>query len=146
MWCALKSDPLIVRTASSDDLHAISTIQAASPEASQWEVQDYLAYQCLVAVYRNRVVGFIVARELSDKEREILNLAVDPNYRRRGVGARLVRELLSRHCSSTFLEVRGSNSAAQKLYQTVGFQEFSRRKEYYQNPPEHGIVMKLGSC
>ena len=52
-----------IRAADSDDLAAIAAIQAASPEASQWEPASYLDYDCLVAVEDDHVAGFLVSRQ-----------------------------------------------------------------------------------
>ena len=75
-----------VRAATPEDLAAIAEIQALSPEASQWEPESYLNYDCTVATGK-RVIGFLVTRQTAPGEREILNLAVDPSQRRRGVGS-----------------------------------------------------------
>jgi ribosomal protein S18 acetylase RimI-like enzyme len=138
-------DPLIFRPAVADDLGAIAHIQAASPSASQWEPDDYLSLDCLVAALsqNGRLAGFVVSRGTGPGEREILNLAVDPGLRRRGVGLRLLETELNRGEGSWFLEVRESNTAAIQLYQAAGFRIVGRRANYYNNPPETGIVMRF---
>ena len=75
-------------------------------------------------------------------EREILNIAVAPRFRRRGVADLLLSSELASGCSY-FLEVRESNVAAQTLYRKFGFKEVGRRKKYYANPPETAIVMRV---
>ena len=132
-----------IRTATGDDLPAITAIQAASPEASQWDPAGYLDYDCLVAIEDNRVTGFLVSRETAPGEREILNIAVELSERRRGVARRLLAAELERARGQWFLEVRESNLAAFNLYKACGFQEAGRRPSYYDNPAESGIVMKL---
>src|ERR1035438_6793313 len=54
-----------LRSGSGDDLASIAQIQAASPEASQWDVPEYLKYDLLVAVCAGRVAGFAVARRVA---------------------------------------------------------------------------------
>jgi len=133
-----------IRAATSDDLAAIAAIQGASPEASQWDPAGYLDYDCLVAVKdHDHVAGFLVSRQTTPGEREILNIAVELSERRRGVGRRLIAVELERAGSQWFLEVRESNVAAINLYKACGFREAGRRNSYYHNPPEPGIVMKL---
>ncbi|HEX5432216.1 MAG TPA: GNAT family N-acetyltransferase, partial [Bryobacteraceae bacterium] len=139
----LAGDPLVLRDAVSDDLFAIAAIQAASPEASQWEPASYLAHRCRVAVLGKRVAGFLVTREIAPGEREILNLAVDPEYRRRGIAFRLLDEEIIPGQGSWFLEVRESNLAGIRLYESLGFQAAGRREMYYTNPLESGIVMRF---
>jgi ribosomal protein S18 acetylase RimI-like enzyme len=138
-------DPLIFRPAVADDLNAIAHIQAASPSASQWEPDDYLSLDCLVAALRQngRLAGFVVSRGTGPGEREILNLAVDPGLRRRGVGLRLLETELNRGEGAWFLEVRESNRAAIQLYQAAGFRIVGKRANYYNNPLETGIVMRF---
>jgi ribosomal-protein-alanine N-acetyltransferase len=73
-------------------------------------------------------------------EVEVLNLAVDPAFRRQGIGTRLLLSIASRH---VFLEVRESNEGALRLYRKLGFQEVGRREKYYDDPEETAIVMRL---
>jgi len=133
-----------VRAATLEDLAAITEIQARSPEASQWNPASYLTYECLVAT-GPQVAGFLVARQTAPGEREILNLAVDPSQRRRGVARALLQAELGREKTQWFLEVRASNTGAIELYQNSGFLVAGRRESYYSNPPETGIVMKFDS-
>ncbi|HLH42526.1 MAG TPA: GNAT family N-acetyltransferase [Bryobacteraceae bacterium] len=142
-------EPLLVRSATSQDLAAIARIQAASPEAAQWSLSSYLQFECIVAVI-GQVVGFLVVRQTAPDEREILNLAVDPAYRRRGIARRLIEHQLIEHRLrhmkiSWFLEVRESNAPAIRLYQSLGFQVCGRREAYYGPPVEAGIVMRIYS-
>ena len=142
-------DPLLLRPAGEADLEAILRIQEASPEASQWAPREYLALDCTVAVWRadNAVAGFLASRQTAQGaaqgEREILNLAVDPSARRKGVARRLLEEELRRAEGSWFLEVRESNPVAIALYEGAGFCRVGRRKEYYNDPSESGIVMRF---
>ena len=135
---------MIVRAAVADDLAAIAAIQARSPEASQWDPASYLSYECLVAADPH-VVGFLVARQNGPGEREILNLAVEPSQRRRGVARALLQAELACEKTQWFLEVRASNGGAIMLYQKAGFGVAGRRDAYYRDPPEPGIVMKFDS-
>jgi len=136
---------MTVRGATAEDLAAIAAIQEASPEASQWEPASYLDYECSVVTGGGRVLGFLVVRQIAADEREILNLAVDPVERRRGVARKLLEIELRRAKTQWFLEVRASNSSAIKLYERAGFRETGRRESYYTNPVEPGIVMMFDS-
>ena len=78
---------------------------------------------------------------------EILNLAVDPEYRRRGLADRLF-DALAAYCRQVqiemlFLEVRESNLPAVSLYEKQGFVTVGRRKNYYRYPKEDALVMRL---
>jgi ribosomal-protein-alanine N-acetyltransferase len=84
--------------------------------------------------------GFILLRTVAD-EAEILTLAVHPEARRRGLGARLVREggsaAAARGAARLFLEVADDNTAALALYARAGFTEAGRRPGYYARPDGH---------
>jgi ribosomal-protein-alanine N-acetyltransferase len=132
-----------IRPATASDLPEISDIQESARESSQWQAEDYLSFECRIAQADNRVAGFLVSRGVADKEREILNIAVHPDFRRQHVATELLRAELARCPGVHFLEVRESNTAAQHLYQGLGFEVVGARHEYYENPPETGIVMRI---
>lgn len=132
-----------IRPAIENDLPEITAIQQTAPESSQWQARDYMVFDCQLAVLDGRIAGFLVSRAVADKEREILNIAVHPDFRRLHVATELLRAELSRHPGVHFLEVRESNAAAQRLYEGLGFQAVGQRPEYYENPTETGIVMRI---
>jgi ribosomal protein S18 acetylase RimI-like enzyme/glycosyltransferase involved in cell wall biosynthesis len=134
-----------IRRASASDLAEISAIQASASEASQWQAQDYLAFDCRVAILESRLAGFVVSRQVADQEREILNVAVHPDFRKRGIASELLQAEIMAHAGVHFLEVRESNAAARKLYERLGFVVVGARPEYYENPTETGIVMRIFS-
>jgi ribosomal-protein-alanine N-acetyltransferase len=137
---------MTIRRGGSPDLAQAAVIQAASPEAAQWNAADYLQYDFRVSVCGIRVAGFLVSRVLTEGETELLNLAVASEFRRQGVARRLVESLLAESPGVVYLEVRESNQVARKFYNRMGFQEVSTRCGYYQAPPEAAIVMKFHSC
>jgi ribosomal protein S18 acetylase RimI-like enzyme/glycosyltransferase involved in cell wall biosynthesis len=132
-----------IRPAAQNDVSEITAIQQTAPESSQWLPQDYLTFDCQVALLDRRIAGFLVSRSVADKEREILNIAVHPDFRRLHIATELLRAELSRHPGVHFLEVRESNAAAQRLYEGLGFQAVGERPAYYENPTETGIVMRI---
>ncbi len=79
---------------------------------------------------------------------EVLNLAVAPAWRRRGVARALLDQglevLSARGAGEVFLEVRVSNQAAQALYVAAGFRPTGMRADYYRNPREDALVLRLG--
>ena len=135
-----------IRRGGAEDLEAVAAIQQASPGAARWNVADYLDQDFRVAMVGNRIAGFLVARTLAADEREILNLAVAPEFRGKGVARALLDQAFEAFRGSVFLEVRESNLVAQEFYNSLGFKELSRRKGYYESPPETAIVMKFHSC
>ena len=87
-----------------------------------------------------------MARTLAADEQEILNLAVTPDFRRKGVARALLDHAFKGFRGAVFLEVRESNDVAQEFYKSLGFKELSKRAGYYDSPPESAIVMKFHSC
>ena len=80
-------------------------------------------------------------------EGQVTNVAVHPDFRRRGMGARIVEafveEAKRRELEQISLEVRVSNAAAIGLYQRFGFDAAGVRKRFYRNPSEDAAVMLL---
>ena len=139
--------PPAIRQARTEDIPELDRIQRLAPEAVLWEPASYLAYNCRVAEVGSRIAGFVVCRELSSDEAEVLSLVVDPDLRRRGVGSCLIREILDGRPGTTwYLEVRESNSRARSLYRKLGFTDISLRQDYYQETGEAAVVMRLKPC
>jgi len=135
-----------IRRGLEEDLPAIQAIQAASPEASQWNARDYLGYDLWVAESGGAITGFLVAQPLTPGEGELLNLAVAPDWRRRGVAKALIQTFFGEFPAVAHLEVRAGNLAARNLYKSMGFKEVNLRPKYYDSPEESAIVMKFHSC
>jgi ribosomal-protein-alanine N-acetyltransferase len=135
----------LIRPATESDLDAIARIQRASPQASQWAPDHYLAHRCVVAEVDDKVAGFLVSREIAAGEREILNLAVDPAHRKKGIARALMADELRCHQGEWFLEVRASNTEALNLYESLHFKRVAVRNHYYNSPAESAIVMRIFS-
>jgi ribosomal-protein-alanine N-acetyltransferase len=92
------------------------------------------------------LLGFLVAQRI-DSEWELENIVVAQTARRRGVGTRLLKELIAearvQQGNGIFLEVRESNKTARALYRKSGFEETGLRKSYYSNPLEDAILCNL---
>src|SRR5215813_12885801 len=125
---------IVIRRGEVRDLEAVRQIQTRSSGAAQWEAEDYLLQE------------FLVARRLAEGESEILNLAVESGFRRKGVARDLFGAWLGEVSGSVFLEVRESNQTGRDFYQALGFKEVGRRPAYYNNPREAAIVLKFHSC
>ncbi|HVV46837.1 MAG TPA: GNAT family N-acetyltransferase [Bryobacteraceae bacterium] len=137
---------IAVRLAAERDFPAIARIQQTSPEAAQWPVGDYSGFEVLLALLhegRTEVpAGFCAWRQTSLDEAELLNLAVAPEFRRRGVASALLRTLRNEAKGTIFLEVAEPNSAAISLYEHHGWVSTGIRKGYYQNGMLNAIVME----
>ncbi len=139
-----------VRPATSADLPSLQALEGESAAAAHWSEAEYHrlfaeAARAILVIGEDSVQGFIVGRDLVP-EWEIENVVVASSAQRRGLGTRLVQELLdlarSRGAQAVFLEVRQSNRAARALYSKSGFVETGRRKSYYRNPEEDAVVCK----
>ena len=99
----------------------------------------------LVALDGNTVAGYIGSQTVLG-ETDMMNVAVHPDYLRRGIGQALVTELIARlkaigsHCLT--LEVRVSNLPAQAMYEKLGFVTVGRRPNYYRNPREDALIQR----
>jgi len=75
----------------------------------------------------------------------VTNIGVLPDFRRRGIGAKIVKELIDfsveKALSFLSLEVRVSNLAAIELYKSFGFEEVGKRKNFYRLPNEDALIM-----
>ena len=98
----------------------------------------------LVALEDGRVLGYVGMMCVLD-EGQIINVAVHPDARRRGVGRRLMEaaQTYAKERGIVFLslEVRESNIAARSLYSSLGWEEQGIRKGFYSHPIENACVM-----
>lgn len=100
----------------------------------------------LMAFEDETPIGYVGLSTILD-EGYMGNLGVVEEYRRKGIGRALMNELINecKAMDSAFvtLEVRASNTPAVKLYESLGFTEAGRRKNYYKEPLEDAILMTL---
>ena len=108
------------------------------------ELDNKLAFW-LVATEGETVAGYIGSQTVMD-ETDMMNVAVHPDFRRKGIAETLVSGLVENlqkmgsHCLT--LEVRASNAPAIALYEKLGFSEIGRRKNYYRNPREDALILR----
>lgn len=99
----------------------------------------------LVAMEGEQVAGYIGSQTVMG-ETDMMNVAVAPDYRRQGVGEKLILTLVdilkARGSHWLMLEVRQSNAPARALYEKLGFAEVGRRKNYYRNPKEDALILR----
>lgn len=126
-------------------------LECAAPSAAHWSLQQYetvvsgLDRVASVIEEDGEVKGFLVAR-VRDREWEIENIVVADDRRRRGLGARLLEEIINRArpqgAEVIFLEVRESNQAARSLYEKSGFVPAGLRPRYYRDPEENALIYR----
>ena len=109
-----------------------------------WPREDFAAYIAgegtslyVACDAKRRIAGFAMIRHLVD-EAELITIAVDGKWRKKGVGVALMRalfdDLLMSPARKLFLEVAADNAAALRLYGKMGFAYVSERKGYYPRP------------
>lgn len=104
-------------------------------------------YQFWGIFKQKQLIGYMIAQLNRLGEASLLNIVIEPGYRRQGAGRRLLSYLLeyciSQSSSVIFLEVRQSNLSAQALYETLGFNEIGLRKGYYPSADgrEDAVIM-----
>jgi len=94
---------------------------------------------------KNQVIAYVFMRALYD-ELHLLSIAVDPAWRRQGIGEALIalvlRTVHEKGLKRVTLEVRVSNRPACQLYRKFGFKEVGLRRKYYCKPTENGLVFQ----
>jgi ribosomal-protein-alanine N-acetyltransferase len=142
--------PVILRSATLDDLPAMMAIAQRAPTAAHWTAEQYERMLesgfVWVAEQESEICGFVCAKVLPG-EWEIENIVVAPEFQRQGVADRLLGALISeaqkRAGTTIFLEVRESNLPARHLYEKHGFAQAGRRRSYYRNPVEDAVLYEL---
>lgn len=154
--CA-RTGELIVEPAELSDLGAILEIERAS-FSSPWTEKMLRA-----EIEGNAFARFVLARRKPDRgilgyvcywvvfdELRIMNLAVAPPARRRGIARMLVKRAVAEGRAHgvrrVLLEVRASNEPALSLYGRFGFERTAIRRDYYSDPNEDAILMELNSA
>ena len=127
-------------------------LEKRAATAAHWSAEQYAALfrdpgrVALIMQEESELQGFVIARGVGE-EWEIENIAIAGPARRRGLGTRLLGELLdlarTKGAAAIFLEVRESNQAARGLYKKWAFLESGRRPRYYKDPEEDAILYRL---
>jgi len=136
---AVLQDPTpFIRPMSVDDLSSVVVVEA-SAYTHPWSegiLRDCLrvGYSCWVCELGEDIVGHAVM-SVAVGEAHLLNLCVSPEWQGIGVGRRMLKRVLriagERQAHTMFLEVRASNTGARGLYESEGFGEIGRRRDYY---------------
>jgi ribosomal-protein-alanine N-acetyltransferase len=135
------------------DMPEVLAIESNSFEFA-WSEDEFL--RCLrqrncigmVAEHQEQVIGYMVY-ELHRSRLHLLNLAVAPSWRRRGVGGQMVRKLAAKlsplRRSRILLEVRETNLPAQLFFRTLGFKATSLLRDFYDDTTEDAYLMQFRS-
>ncbi len=144
---------VIIRKMTIADVPAVAQIDQLSfslpwPEHSfRYEVSDNRVAHCFVAEAENHRIAAMIVSWIIVDEMHIATIATQPEFRRQGIGARiLIEALLDARAAGArlaFLEVRAGNEAAQAMYRKFGFEVTGRRPKYYKDNGEDAILMTL---
>lgn len=142
---------VVDRVSSAEDLDGVLAIEHASfnnPTSREWyEGELGRPDVCFLYVLRlpaRRVAGFCAFWRVADQI-HINNFAIHPEHRGQGWGRQLLGEVLAAAeamgAPNATLEVRRSNTAAQRLYESAGFEVTAVRPNYYTQPIEDALVL-----
>jgi ribosomal-protein-alanine N-acetyltransferase len=144
------NDHVVLRDMTAADL---TTVVAIEDEAYSvpWSESTFRGLlrrrdaEMVVAVVGDVVIGYAAFWCVVDQG-ELGNVAVSSAWRGRGLGARLIDEVIRRAARrgivEVFLEVRPTNMVARRLYERFGFTAVGRRRNYYQQPVEDALVLR----
>ena len=147
----MSDNPVLIRPAVPADLESLVSIER-SCSGLPWQRSSLMRDLTAHAAARYRVaedvsgavVGYIAGWVILD-EAEIINLAVLPDWRCRGIGLQLllglITDLQAEGVGRFFLDVREKNEAAIALYRRAGFSPVGRRDDYYADTGESAIIM-----
>ena len=131
-----------------DEVIAIERASFAYPWSARFFLQE-LQVQCarsILAEVDGKIVGYILFWLLPG-ELDIHNVAVHTGFRRRGIARLLLEQVITeaqgRNLDRVILEVRQSNIAAQRLYESLGFLITGIRRGYYSDDGEDALAMAL---
>lgn len=140
----------IIRPMLDKDIAGVAAVESASFPAP-WS-ESIFAYEMtnplanyLVLEHKRGIIGYS-GYWLVLGEAQVTNIALYKNFRGQGLGRKLVTALMQKAqmdgAENILLEVRRSNSVAQKLYESLGFRLIGERKGYYQDNGEDAFLMQ----
>lgn len=131
-----------------DDVMAIEQMAFAAPWTKEMfysEFFDNLLSFSFVAKEGELIVGYLFFWEVSG-EFHLMNIAVAPQWQRRGIGEALMKKMCDAGKKKTIgqilLEVRASNLSAISLYEKLKFFKIGLRKNYYHSPTEDALILQ----
>ncbi len=131
-------------TAAVAELERVSSLHPWSEALVRAELERSAPDAVLVLEARSGIVGYCAFRIVLD-EMHVMNLAVHPERRRRGLGRLLLGKALASAARAgatrALLEVRAGNAEARALYTESGFVPLAVRKRYYSDPPDDALVL-----
>ena len=144
----MTSDSLTIRSLGYSDLPQVIAIERRA-FTTPWSLAMFVlelskpSGVCLAALdEEGKLAGYLICARY-DTVWHLMNIAVDPSMRRRGIARALLEQMLERagsDCEYT-LEVRTSNAPAIALYERFGFRPAGTRPRYYRDNGEDAVIM-----
>ena len=139
-----------IREMSSQDIDTVIAIEEDS-FSDAWPKTAFL--QCLIynenyilhSTETSEVLGYMIGLGTLD-EYSIYNIAIKPDFQRKGFASYLLKSIIDSHDKRYefyYLEVRKSNEKAKAFYTSFGFEEVYTRKNYYSDPVEDALILRL---
>ncbi len=144
------STQIIIRKMIPQDADAVAEIEKKSfpvpwNRKMFWEEASNENAEYLVAELPDGKIVAYAGVWISFEEAQVMNVAVDPEFRGKGMGREIFAALIEvskmRGATAITLEVRPSNSVAIKLYESFGLKSVGRRKKYYADNNEDALIM-----
>ena len=142
---------LKIRPAEEKDIDNIAALEPLcfddpwTPQMIRSDVMDLPFSTYVLGEVDEKLVGYVGIMVVRD-ECQVNNVAVHPDYRKKGIGGTLLKTALSfakkNGAEEAFLEVREGNDDAISLYESMGFKRLGVRKGYYENNGENAVVMR----
>ena len=142
----------VIRQMTEEDVTAVAALEAEN-FSRPWSYDAFCKtlsdekYIVIIAKETDALLGYCVLL-CTGEEADITNVCTAPSARGKGVAMAMLTALMeagkSRGVAEFFLEVRESNTPARNLYMKLGFEEIGLRKNYYEEPREHAVLMKKG--
>lgn len=133
-----------------EDVAAVAALEAEN-FSRPWSYDAFLKtlsdenYIVMIAKESDALLGYCVLL-CTGEEADITNVCTASEVRGKGVATEMLTALMevgmSRGVKEFFLEVREENTPARKLYEKMGFEVIGLRKNYYEEPKEHAVLMK----
>jgi [ribosomal protein S18]-alanine N-acetyltransferase len=148
----MSTDSFTIRNLGYGDLPQVISIERRS-FPTPWSLAMFVlelskpSSICLAAAEEDgsrlgKLLGYTICSRYADVW-HVMNIAVDPRWRRRGIGSSLLTALIERAgpAESYTLEVRPSNPGAIALYERYGFRPAGTRPRYYRDTGEDALIM-----
>ena len=153
------SAAVTIRAARLEDVTAVVALERGVAQAPHWGEGEYVAMvrggaeefvrRCLLVAERGgELIGFAVGKVIVGETGEVESVVVGAEVRREGVGKALCEAVIGwckgQGAVAVELEVRSANLGAVRLYEGLGFESVGIRKDYYREPVDDAVLMRLG--